>query len=555
MRRNGDLPNTKPALVRREAIIYARVSSREQEKEGYSIDAQLRLLRTYGAEHGFVVLQEITDVETAKRTGRTGFGQMVGYLRKTSTKNPEPRCRTILVEKTDRLYRNLKDWVTIEDLDLEIHFVKESVVLTPSSRSAEKFMHGIKVLMAKNYIDNLGEEVKKGMGEKASQGHFPSRAPLGYRNVRGPDGRKTIEPDPEISPLVARLFEWYATGHHSVKQVAAMARDAGLRFRKSGAPVPTATIHHILRNPLYMGQVAWDGAMYHGEHVPLVSRELWEQVRGRFEERLGTRFKVRKHEFAFGRLVTCGYCGCAIVGEIKKGRYVYYHCTGFKGNCPKPYVREEVLEDHFNRLLDQLVFDGEVIRWVSDALRQSHGDEKREREEAVARLRKEYDRLQARIDAMYVDKLDGVIEAEYFDRKSLEWRAEQERISGAIGAHERANESYVEDGIQLLELAQRAAELFRRQVPSEKRRLLRLLLSNCSWRDGQLSTTFRQPFDLIVAANGTHDGQTAAEMAADGHSERWSGRSDSNRRPPDPQSGALSGKAHSVGVPHSPMIV
>ena len=73
----------------------------------------------------------------------------------------------MLVEKTDRLYRNLKDWITLDELDIEVHLVKEGVVLSRESRSSEKFMHGIKVLMAKNYIDNLSEETRKGMTEKA----------------------------------------------------------------------------------------------------------------------------------------------------------------------------------------------------------------------------------------------------------------------------------------------------------------------------------------------------------------------------------------------------
>lgn len=76
--------------------------------------------------------------------------------------------RVLLVEKTHRLYRNLKDHVTVDELDLEIHFVKENVVVSQDSRSSEKFMHGIKVLMAKNFIDNLSEETKKGMLERPS---------------------------------------------------------------------------------------------------------------------------------------------------------------------------------------------------------------------------------------------------------------------------------------------------------------------------------------------------------------------------------------------------
>ena len=97
------------------------------------------------------------DVETAKHAGREAFDDMVTFLREGQT------FRVILVEKTDRLYRNIKDWVTLDDLDVEIPFVKENVVLSRDSRSAETFMHGIKVLMAKNYIDNLSEETRKGM--------------------------------------------------------------------------------------------------------------------------------------------------------------------------------------------------------------------------------------------------------------------------------------------------------------------------------------------------------------------------------------------------------
>src|SRR6266567_3796097 len=204
--------------ARKQAVVYARVSSKEQEKEGFSIPAQLKLLKEYAAAQGFTVAQEYVDVETAKQTGRAGFGEMVAYLR------AHPAVRVLLVEKTDRLYRNLKDWVTVDELDVEIHFPKEGVVLSRESRSSEKFMHGIKVLMAKNYIDNLSEEARKGMEEKAEQGIWPTVAPLGYRNITGPDGKKIIEPDPEIAPLIGRLFEWYASGMVSLREVAQKVR-------------------------------------------------------------------------------------------------------------------------------------------------------------------------------------------------------------------------------------------------------------------------------------------------------------------------------------------
>lgn len=74
-----------------------------------------------------------------------------------------------MVKKTDRLYRNFRDWVTVEELDLDLHFVKEGVVLTPEARPSGKFVHGAKVLMASNYVDNLSEETRKGTQEKAKR--------------------------------------------------------------------------------------------------------------------------------------------------------------------------------------------------------------------------------------------------------------------------------------------------------------------------------------------------------------------------------------------------
>jgi site-specific DNA recombinase len=351
-----------PSLPIRQAVIYARVSSKEQEKEGFSIPAQLKLLKEYAGAQGFAVAQEYVDVETAKKTGRAAFGEMIAYLK------AHPAVRVMLVEKTDRLYRNLKDWVIVDELEVEIHFLKEGVVLSRDSRSSEKFMHGIKVLMAKNYIDNLSEEARKGMQEKAEQGIWPTKTPLGYRNVAGPDGKKIIAVDPEVAPLIARLFQTYATGRLSLKEVAKEARSWGLAYPRTGAAVPVSTIHTILRNRLYSGDFDWNGKRFTGGHDPIVSREVWEGVQDVLDGRNTRKTRRGKHDFAFSGLITCGHCGCALVGEIKKHRYVYYHCTGFKGKCPEPYVREEIVASKFAAVLDRLAFDDEVLAWVRTAL-------------------------------------------------------------------------------------------------------------------------------------------------------------------------------------------
>jgi len=510
------VPGVNGEVAKRHAVLYARVSSQDQEREGYSISAQQKLLRCYAVSNHLTILQEFVDVETAKQAGRTGFGEMIAFLRQY-----HETCRVLLVEKTDRLYRNLKDWVTLEDLDLDIHFVKENVVLSAGSRSSEKFMHGIKVLMAKNYIDNLSEETRKGMLEKAEQGIWPSFTPLGYRNVVGPDGRKIIEPDPELAPLITRIFEWYATGQYALRDVMRMARAAGLRFPRSRACVTSTTIHRILRNRIYTGDFDWNGKTYRGIHQPLVSRELWECVQQVLAQRNASKGRRSKRDFAFSRLIKCGHCGCSLVGEIKQGRYVYYHCTGYKGKCPERYVREEVLEERFATLLQRLHFDEDVLVWVTEALRQSHDDEKRFHDEALARLQAEYGKLQNRLDAMYLDKLDGRIDAGFYDLKSAEWQAEQTRLLRLMEEHQSANHSYLADGVRLLDLARRAGELFRSQPASSKRRLLDFLLSNSVWMRGELRSTFRQPFDLIAVTAEADRVESAAGRGSGDRFDNW----------------------------------
>jgi site-specific DNA recombinase len=196
-------PRTRNPKAANTAVLYARVSSKDQEREGFSIPAQKKLLRDYATRERLTILQEFVDVETAKQAGRGGFGEMLAFLKAT------PACRTILVEKTDRLYRNFRDYVTLEELSIAVHFVKEHAVISPESRSSDKLMHNIKVAMAKNYVDNLSEEVRKGLREKAEQGHWPSVAPVGYLNNLV---TRRIEVDPLRGPLVTRLFELYATG-------------------------------------------------------------------------------------------------------------------------------------------------------------------------------------------------------------------------------------------------------------------------------------------------------------------------------------------------------
>jgi site-specific DNA recombinase len=199
------------------------------------------------------------------------------------------------------------------------------------------------------------------------------------------------------------------------------------------------------------------------------------------------------HQWDFQGLVSCGHCGCALTGEIRKERYIYCHCTGHKGKCPEKYVREEESADHFGEALRAIKLDSEALSWIVTALKRSHKDEKRYHDGIIATLQKQYGRLQDRLDAMYIDKLDGRIVPEFFDRKSEEWRKEQADILRKIEKHQNANHAYLEGGGRILEQAQHAVILYEKQEMVEKRRLLNFVSSNSSWKDGRLTPVYRKP--------------------------------------------------------------
>ncbi len=486
------------------AVLYARVSTAEQEREGFSIPAQVELLRNYAQQQGVDILEEFIDIESAARAGRTAFGQMMQFV-------AQRQCRAILVEKTDRLYRNIKDWVQIDELGVDIHFVKENVVVGPQSRSADKFLHGIKVLMAKNYVDNLGEEVRKGMLEKARQGHWPSVAPIGY--VNSPVTRR-IEPDPERAPIITKLFEWYATGEYSLKALTAKATAAGLTNRTSGKPLVRAKIHQLLQNPIYCGDFQWLDRTYEGQHQPLVSRSLFNAVQYAFEAANHPRHTKRQH--AFAGLVTCGRCGCAYTAEIKKGQYIYYHCTGYHGACGNTWVREEELARLLGDAVQQIRVPPALTDRAIAALRESQGDKEKFVRATTMRLQQQQLLMRAKLDRAYDDRLSGRISDELWNTKSTELEEELKRVRGEMARHERASRDYEATGVQILELAQSAYPLYVTQNPHDQAKLIKTLLSNCAFDAGSLTATYVKPFDLF--ANGAKNGD-------------WLLRLDSNQQP------------------------
>lgn len=329
--------------MRKKAVIYIRVSSKEQAEQGYSPDAQKRLLWQFARSNGFGDVVEFEDAETAKSAGRKAFNAMLTHVRKHDIKY-------ILVEKTDRLYRNFRDYVTVEDLieenDVTVHFVKEATAIGKESRSQDKFVHGIKVLQAKNFIDNLKEEVRKGQNEKLEHGEYPAKALLGYLNAEDPVTRRAcIVVDDANKPLMQEMFRLYATGSYSLKSLIDELETKGLTGNlPAGRRLNKTSVVALLANPFYIGHFRWGGKLHKGSHEPIISVELWQKVQDVLAGKNVN--KTKKHNvipFAYKGLFTCGECERTITAERKKGKYTYYRCTKHDRKCSQKPVREEVI--------------------------------------------------------------------------------------------------------------------------------------------------------------------------------------------------------------------
>jgi site-specific DNA recombinase len=482
-------------------VLYARVSSREQEREGYSIPAQRKLLAEYARVHDFRVEQEFIDIESAKNPGRKQFGNLLKLL------DTDKACRIVLVEKTDRLYRNRTDALAFEALiekrGVEIHLVKEARIIGKDSRSQDKFMHDIHVAVAKHYVENLKEEVKKGMREKAEQGSYPGRAPFGYRN--NPLTR-SVDVDAERSPIVRRIFELYASGSCSLT----ILRQA--LIRETGTRINRAYLETILKNPFYIGRFVWRGVEYKGLHRALVSADLFQRVQDAFAGR--NKPKYRKHNFAFAGLLRCANDGCTVTTELQKGKYVYYRCSHGRGKCSLPYMREQDLSDRLGGLLKDIHVPEGIAQTIVDSLQAERGGCEVQRKEQVAAIQQRLATIRTRMDQIYEDKLDGKIDEQLWTRKQAEYREQERALEASLSSlSQPISQENVLTVARVFELANKAHFLYLTRNPAERGQLLKSVLLNCSTDGVSLWPEYRKPFDLIF--------QRAKNQ-------EWSGRGDLN---------------------------
>ena len=484
-------------MAKTKAILYCRVSSKEQEESGYSLDSQEKLLKNYAIDRELQIKKNFKISESASgKQIRKVFDEMLGY----ATKNKIP---IVICEKTDRLTRNMKDAVSVsdwlaEDEKREVHFVKESFIVNKHTRAHDNLVWDMKVAIARFYINNLSEEVKKGQKEKIAQGWLPTKPLLGYKTI-GEKGKKIHIQDENTAPLIRKMFEFYSTGEYSLKRLVEKMSKEGLRSQ-TGKKIGKSVIHRFLSNPFYMGKLPWKGEVTKGNHDPIVSKELFNLVQEKLFRKIKNPY-YRKHLSLFGGKIKCEKCGGAVTWEIQKGHW-YGHCNYQYKNCnQKKFVRQKEIEKQIIPYFDKIAPKNKrIVEWLEKALKESHKDEigyNTNKREKLVKIIKSADK---RIEGAYRDKLDGRMPAGLCSKMIQEATEEKESTSQSLENMGESRQKYYEAGIAIHELATNAKEIYQSEKATieDKRMLLGYLFSNITMKDGIIKPEYTFAFEFLA---------------------------------------------------------
>lgn len=479
-----------------ECVIYARVSSKEQEETGYSLDAQEKLLKDYAEKSGFIVKKvfRVSESASGKQIRKT-FNEMLQYAIKK-------RIPAVLCEKIDRLTRNLKDAASIsdwlsEDDSRAVHFVKESFVVNKNTRAHENLVWDMKVAIARFYTNNLSEEVRKGQKEKLAQGEFPARAKIGYLTT-GEKGHKCHVIDPEMGPLMRQAFELYSTGNYSINALVDNLKKVGLRGR-SGAKVGRSRLHNLLSDHFYYGKIEWKGELHLGKHEPLITKNLFEKVQSILNRKLENP-QYKKHLPVFKAKIKCEECGGTVTWERQKGHW-YGHCNRYRKCSQKTYLRQEKVEDQLFPYFQGIAPKNEkVLRILEKALKESHSDEIENNTAQRNRYTRIIETADKRIERAYKDKLDGNTPTELCQKIMDESRQDKEDALEALGKLTESRTAYYEAGFAIHELALHAKDIYQSidATVEEQRLLLSHVFSNLSLNADKIGKNYTLAFEFLT---------------------------------------------------------
>ena len=234
-----------------------------------------------------------------------------------------------------------------------MHFLRERLILDKNSNSSDFIRWDMNVFMARAFVLQLGDNVKRSLEQARKNGIRAGLAPLGYLNVRDNNDKKDVVPDPNQRHLIVKIFEMYSTGNYSVRKIASEMEKLGLKNRQ-GKPVNLSKIDDVLKDSFYYGVMKTKYGPYPHRHEPLISYDLFERVQQVRLSRSQKPFQPVAKPFIFRGLITCGNCQCLVSPEIKKEKYIYYSCTNAKKICKRDYVKEKIFLDEVGHYFEGL---------------------------------------------------------------------------------------------------------------------------------------------------------------------------------------------------------
>lgn len=243
-----------------QAILFARVSSKKQKDKGVSLDVQMETITKYCHDKGLKIIKDFSIDESSTKGERKQYHEMLDFAKSC------PGKVAIVVNYVDRLQRNYDDTYELNKLrkegKIEVHFLREQLIIHKDSNSLEINFWNMHVLMANAQVNNMIDKVKASQAKNWSLGKCQGYAPLGYLNTKDENYRSTVILDEVRAPIITKLFEEYATGNHSIDSIWQLSKTLGLYTKmksRRGNFVSKNTIYDILTNPFYYGEMCIKG--------------------------------------------------------------------------------------------------------------------------------------------------------------------------------------------------------------------------------------------------------------------------------------------------------
>jgi len=479
-------------------VALARVSSREQEREGFSLAVQEDALRRYASLASGEILKLFRIAETASKTDeRKTFKELIVYAKKHAAE-----LDGLLFYKVDRAARNLFDYVELERLESEYQLPFISVSQPTECSPAGRMMRRTLANMASFYTEQQSVDVREGLARRVQEGWFVGKAPYGYRNVRR-DGRGVVEIDPVPAANVRRIFHLFAYEPLTLDAVVDRLHAEGLSFRPSTPRFPRSSIHAILQDRDYIGEVEFKGQWYPGKHEPLVDRSTWDRVQALLG---GHVYHAHQMTYA-GEFIACGHCGHPITAErkVKKTRfgeraYIYYRCTYYnRGGHPRTRVTEAELDRQVLAVFDRIRIEDEAVReWFREVLRSQTKDSQAESLAQRAELTRQQSLIVAQQDRLLNLRIDDQVDQDTYARKQTELRDRLAGIKLQLDVLDRSHDETAELAAKVFELSQTLRRQWLEADYAAKRRILEIVFLNCRLDDATLAFTIRKPFDVLA---------------------------------------------------------